>query len=93
MGVRNPSERAAVSQFIVYRLLNPLSFAAGQLAVFQGASQAPLSGHNGRASNAEKQPTGRGSEGALKMGRLLRCLSITYRSRYAPSSRLADDPF
>ncbi len=28
---------------IVYRLLNPLSFAAGQLAVFQGASEAPLS--------------------------------------------------
>ena len=30
---------------------------------------------------------------ALKMGRLLRCSSVTYRSRYAPSSRLADDPF
>jgi hypothetical protein len=30
---------------------------------------------------------------ALKMGRLLRCSSGTYRSRYAPSSRLADDPF
>jgi hypothetical protein len=29
----------------------------------------------------------------LKMGRLLRCSSVTYRSGYAPSSRLADDPF
>ena len=27
------------------------------------------------------------------MGRLLRCSSVTYRSRYAPSSRLVDDPF
>jgi hypothetical protein len=25
----------------MYRLLNPLSFAAGQLAVFQGASEVP----------------------------------------------------
>jgi hypothetical protein len=29
---------------VVYRLLNPLGFAAGQLAVFQGASEVPLSG-------------------------------------------------
>jgi len=29
--------------FLVHRLLNPLGFAAGQLAVFQGASEAPLS--------------------------------------------------
>src|SRR5271168_495686 len=28
---------------LVYRLLNPLSFAAGQLAVFQGASEVPIS--------------------------------------------------
>jgi hypothetical protein len=27
-----------VEGFLVYRLLNPLGFAAGQLAVFQGAS-------------------------------------------------------
>jgi hypothetical protein len=30
---------------------------------------------------------------ALKMGRRLRCSSVTYRFRYAPSSRLADGPF
>jgi len=29
---------------LVHRLLNPLGFAAGQLAVFQGVSEAPLSG-------------------------------------------------
>jgi hypothetical protein len=28
---------------LVYRLLNPLSLAAGQLAVFQGASEVPIS--------------------------------------------------
>jgi hypothetical protein len=33
----------AVDVALVHRLLNPLGFAAGQLAVFQGASEAPLS--------------------------------------------------
>jgi hypothetical protein len=28
---------------LVHRLLNPLGFAAGQLAVFQGASEVPIS--------------------------------------------------
>jgi hypothetical protein len=30
---------------------------------------------------------------ALKMGRRLRCSSVTHRLRYAPSSRLAGGPF
>jgi len=30
---------------------------------------------------------------AMKMGQRLRCSSVTYRFRYAPSSRLAADPF
>ena len=30
---------------------------------------------------------------AMKMGRRLRCSSVTYGFRYAPSSRLADGPF
>jgi hypothetical protein len=30
-------------EVLVYRLLNPLSFAAGQLTVFQGASEVPIS--------------------------------------------------
>jgi hypothetical protein len=29
----------------------------------------------------------------MKMGRRLRCSSVTYRFRYAPSSRLAGGPF
>jgi hypothetical protein len=29
----------------------------------------------------------------MKMGRRLRCSSVTYRFRYASSSRLADGPF
>jgi hypothetical protein len=29
----------------------------------------------------------------LKMGRRLRCSSVTYQFRYAPSSRLAGGPF
>jgi hypothetical protein len=31
------------SLVLVYRLLNPLGFAAGQLAVFQGASEVSIS--------------------------------------------------
>ena len=71
---------------LVHRLLNPFGFAAGQLAVFQGASEAPIPPHfgsslyestpqsaqkwsgTGRASNAEKQPTGRGPEGCVENG-------------------------
>jgi hypothetical protein len=29
----------------------------------------------------------------MKMGRRLRCSAVTYRCRYAPSSRLAGGPF
>jgi hypothetical protein len=39
MAVHNGTTEA-----LVHRLLNPLGFAAGQLAVFQGASEAPISG-------------------------------------------------
>ena len=44
----------------MYRLLNPLSFAAGQLAVFQGASEVPISEsygsseQRGKTANATK---------------------------------------
>jgi len=54
---------------LVHRLLNPLGFAAGQLAVF---SRRERSAHiwidTGRASNAKKQPTGRGPEGCVEIG-------------------------
>src|ERR1700740_1481537 len=72
---------------IVYRLLNPLSFAAGQLAVFQGASEAPISGSI-RAARAPRKNRrlAAAQRVALKMGRRLRCSSVTYRFRYAPST-------
>src|SRR5580692_2089533 len=76
------------------RLLNPFGFAAGQLAVFQGASEAPISGSiwAERATRKNSQPAA-AQRVALKMGRRLRCSSVTYRIRYAPSSRLAGGPF
>ena len=48
VGVSDDHEAVAacekvVQQELVHRLLNLLGFAAGQLAVFQGASEAPLS--------------------------------------------------
>jgi len=48
--------------------ISNMAFAVGQLAVFQGASEAPISGSYGRASNAEKQPTGHGPEGCDENG-------------------------
>jgi hypothetical protein len=57
-------------------------FAGGQLAVFQGASEA--------RKNSQLAPAQRV---AMKMGRRLHCSSVTYRFRYAPSSRLAGGPF
>jgi hypothetical protein len=43
-------------------------FAGSQLAVFQGANEHPYLNHTGRASNAEKQPTGPGPEGCDENG-------------------------
>jgi hypothetical protein len=75
------------TQILVYRLLNLLSFAAGQLAVFQGASEAPISGSI-RAERATRKNSQLAAvrRVALKMGRRLRCSSVTYRFRYAPST-------
>jgi hypothetical protein len=36
---------AQIRKKLVHRLLNPFGFAAGQLAVFQGASEAPIPHH------------------------------------------------
>jgi hypothetical protein len=41
--VSRPDRGRAEVFGLVYRLLNPLSLAAGQLAVFQGASEVPIS--------------------------------------------------
>jgi hypothetical protein len=79
---------------LVYRLANNDDVAGGQLAVFQGASEAPISVSYGsseqRGKTANWPPARRV---ALKMGRRPRCSSVTYRFRYALSSRLADGPF
>jgi hypothetical protein len=67
-----------------------MAFAVGQLAVFQGASEAPISEfiRVERATRKNSQlATAR--RVAMKMGRRLRCSSVTYQSRYAPSSRPA----
>jgi hypothetical protein len=79
---------------LVYRLAYNSDVAAGQLAVFQGASEAPISGsiRAERATQKNSQPAAALGV-ALKMGRRLRCSSVTYRFRYAPSSRLAGGPF
>jgi hypothetical protein len=69
---------------IVHRLLNPLSFAAGQLAVFQGASEVPISVSRVERATRKNSQLAAARRVALKMGRLLRCSSVTYRSRYAP---------
>src|SRR6516225_11754747 len=79
---------------LVHRLAYSGDSAAGQLAVFQGASEAPISEliRAERATRKNGQPTA-AQRVALKMGRRLRCSSVTYRFRDAPSSRLADGPF
>jgi hypothetical protein len=48
--------------------------------------------HNGRASNTEKQSTGRGPEGCVENGPAAALLVGYLSIRYAPSSRLADAP-
>ncbi len=78
----------------MHRLAYNSDVAAGQLAVFQGASEAPISESIGveRATRKNSQLAA-AQRVALKMGRRLRCSSVTYRFRYAPSSRLAGGPF
>jgi hypothetical protein len=63
-------------------------FAAGELAVFQGASEAPISrfirvesGSRLAVAGRKNSPSGRGQEVALKIGRRLRL------------RHLADGPF
>src|SRR5580692_4786318 len=66
---------------LVYRLTYNDDVAAGQLAVFQGASEAPLSGfiRVERATRKNSQPAA-ARRVALKMGRRLRCSSVTSRT-------------
>src|ERR1700730_7573050 len=72
---------------LVHRLAYNGDVAAGQLAVFQGASEAPISGliRVKRATRKNSQPAA-ARRVALKMGRRPRCSSVTYQFRYAPSN-------
>jgi hypothetical protein len=88
------------NQILVYRLLNPFGFAAGQLAVFQGTSEAPISGSiRAERETRKNSQLAAAQRVALKMGRRPRCSSVTYRFGYAPSyrqsgsDRLAGGPF
>jgi hypothetical protein len=85
---------------LVHRLAYNGDVAAGQLAVFQGASEAPISEFiRVERATRKNSPPAAARRVALKMGRRLRCSSVTYRSRYVPSyrqsgsDRLADGPF
>src|SRR6202140_5087744 len=83
----NDSPAARPDMSLVYRLAYNGDVAAGQLAVFQGASEAPISGSI-RAERATRKNSqlAAARRVALKMGRRLRCSSVAYRFRYAPSS-------
>jgi|SRR6516164_5674826 len=88
------------TESLVYRLAYSGDIAAGQLAVFQGASEAPIS-ESIRVERATRKNSrlAAARRVALKMGRRLRCSSVTYRFRYSPSycqsgsDRLAGGPF
>src|SRR5215472_6577137 len=85
---------------LVYRLAYNGDIAAGQLAVFQGASEAPISERirAERATRKNSQPAA-AQRVALKMGRRPRCSSITSRSIFtfrllwslAPSVKMGRD--
>jgi hypothetical protein len=70
---------------LVYRLPYNGDTAVGQLAVFECASEAPISEsiRVERARRKNRQLT-TARRVALKMGRLLRCSSVTYRSDMLP---------
>jgi hypothetical protein len=61
-----------------------MAFAAGQLAVFQGASDEHILIDTQAASNAEKPPTGRGPEGCDENGPAAALLVGHVSFRYAP---------
>ena len=72
----------------MYRLTYNGDVAAGQLAVFQGASEAPISGFiRVKRATRKNSQLAAARRVALKMGQRRRCSSVTYRFRYAPSFR------
>ena len=61
--------------------------------VYPARAKCPYLCHTGRASNAEKQPTGSGLEGCVENGPAAALLVGYVSFKYAPSSRLAGGPF
>jgi hypothetical protein len=87
--------RRCAAQRLVHRLAYNSDAAAGRLAVFQGASEAPISGPIRAESGScrtEKQPTGRGPEGCVENGPaaalLVGYVSIEIGALLAPCRRL-----
>jgi hypothetical protein len=74
---------------LVYRLAYNGDIAAGRLAVFQGASEVPIS-ELIRAERATRKNSqlDAAQRLALKMGRRLRCSSVTYSLNMRPSRAL-----
>jgi hypothetical protein len=83
------TSRIQIVNELVYRLAYNGGVAAGQLAVFQGASEAPISGSI-RAERATRKNSqlDAARRVALKMGRRLRCSSVTYRLDMRPPRAL-----
>jgi hypothetical protein len=65
-----------MGRVLVYRLLNPLSIAAGQLAVFQGASEVPISESYG-SSEQRGKTANRDPESGVENGS-----AASFRRRY-----------
>ena len=83
---------AATERMLVYRLIYNGDVAAGQLAVFQGASEVSISDRSIRAERARgKTATGRGPEGCVENGPaaalLVGYLSIEICTFLAPGRR------
>src|ERR1700736_2425240 len=78
---QSQKHRLTKSANLVYRLAYNGDVAAGQLAVFQGASEAPISRsiRAERATRKNSQPAA-ARRVALKMGRRPRCSSVTSRT-------------
>src|ERR1700678_3364834 len=70
-----------------------MAFVVGQLAVFKARAKRPYLSHTGRASNAEKQPTGHGPEGCVENGPAAALLVGYLSIQICAPSRLAGGPF
>jgi hypothetical protein len=84
---------------LVHRLANMVTSPEVSWLFFKARAKRPYLSHTGRASNAEKQPTGPGPEGCVENGPAA-ALLVGYVSiqicalyRQSGSDRLAGGPF